>query len=447
MPKYIAPQVIAPQVIDPRGTRRSFLRAGTTLLAIPFLETYATSQDLSASPPKRVLFLGGGFGFTKDTFYPSKGGRFSEIGMTEGLSPLERHQDDISMVTNLTNHGATNPHGGSLSYLTGANVAGTPGKRFHNSISCDQVLAEHLGKKTRFASLTLSANEADNNSNSGHGGGLSLAWDKTGNPIPGIARPIDLYYTLFANAKDSKEELSNRLKKRQSILDIVRMDANGIKRTLSKGDNLKLDEYFTGVRQVEKGLERQAIWADVPKPQPTMDEPPEGVSGEQAIQLMYDMMIVALQTDATRVITYRQPVCSVLTGMGIALKAHSLSHYGFSEARTQASRQRDKKCMSLFAHFLDRLKEATDSDGSRLFDNCIVSYGTNLRSGHELKNVPALISGGGAKDIKHGSNIVLPEEDTPLANFWLTLMQQAGMEIESFSHSTGIIPDLVSTKS
>ncbi len=435
-----------PQIITSRATRRSFLQAGTTLLSIPFLETYAKSQDLAASSPKRVLFLGGGFGFTKDTFYPTEGGRFSEIGLTEGLAPLKRHQNDISMVTNLTNIGATNPHGGSLSYLTGANVAGTPGKRFHNSISCDQMLAGHLGADTRFASLTLSANEADGSSNSGHGGGLSLAWDESGNPIPGIERPLDLYYTLFANAKDSKEALNARLKKRQSILDIVRLDANGIKRTLSKGDNLKLDEYFTGVRQVEKGLERQAQWADIPKPQAPMDAPPEGISGEEAIQLMYDMMIVALQTDATRVITYRQPVSSVLTGMGITLKAHSLSHYGFSEPRTQASRQRDKKCMSLFANFLDRLKEATDSDGSRLFDNCIVSYGTNLRSGHELKNIPAILSGGGAKNIKHGSNIVLPEEDTPLANYWLTLMQQAGMEIDTFSHSTGIIPELVSTQ-
>ena len=271
-----------PQFVTPRGTRRSFLRAGSTLLAVPFLETHAKSQDLAASPPKRVLFLGGGFGFTKDTFYPTSAGRFSDIGMTEGLTPLKRHQNDISMVTNLTNMGASNPHGGSLSYLTGANVAGTSGKRFHNSVSCDQVLAGHLGTDTRFASLTLSANEADGNSNSGHGGGLSLAWDESGNPIPGIARPIDLYYTLFANAKDSKEELSARLKKTSEYSRHCATRRERYQRTLSKTDNLKLDEYFTGVRQVEKGLERQAQWADIPKPQAPMDAPPEGISGEEA---------------------------------------------------------------------------------------------------------------------------------------------------------------------
>jgi len=429
--------------INHAASRRSFLRAGASVLAIPFLETFASAKDSAANPPKRVVFLGGGFGFTKDTFYPQKSGRFSEIGLTEGLAPLQRHQNDFTMVSNLTNLGASNPHGGSLSYLTGANVAGTPGKRFHNSISCDQLLARKLGQETRFSTLTLAASEVDGGSNSGHGGGLSLAWSDSGSPIPGINRPIDLYYTLFANPKDSREELDTRLKNQQSILDVVRLNGNSIKRRLSRGDREKLDEYFTGVRQIEKGLERQAKWADVPKPAASFEAPDEGLTGEEAIRLMYDMIIVALQTDATRVVTYRQPVCSLLAGMGIRLKAHSLSHYGFSQPRIQASRQRDKKCTGLFAHFLDRLKEARDSDGSRLFDNCIVSYGTNLRSGHELKNLPALLSGGGAQDIRHGRHIVLPEEDTPLANYWLTLMQQAGLELDQFSHSTGIVAELL----
>lgn len=423
-------------------TRRSFLRAGSTLLAIPFLETFAKAAATSKAPPKRVIFLGGGFGFTTDTFYPKAAGRFAEIGLTEGLAPLKRHQDDITMVANMTNLGASDPHGGSVSYLTGANVEGTPGKRFHNSISCDQLIARHIGTENRFESLTLSANEPDGGQNSGHGKGLSLAWDDSGNPIPGITRPIDLFYKLFANPNDAPEKVRAQLKKQQSILDVVRMNAGGMKQTLSKGDQEKLDEYFTGVRQVETGLQRQAQWADIPKPNAPFEAPDEGLAGEEAIKLMYDMMIIALQTDATRVVSYRLPVCSLLSGIGIQLKAHSLSHYGFSQPRIDASRQRDQKCMDLLAHFIDRLKEAKDIDGSRLFDNCIVSYGTNLRSGHELKNVPAILTGGGAKDIKHGRHIVLPKEDTPLANYWLTLMQQAGVPIEQFSHSTGVVSEL-----
>ncbi len=412
-------------------------------MALPFLETYASKTAASSTPPKRVIFLGGGFGFTKDTFYPKKAGRFADIGLTEGLAPLKAHQDDLTMVANLSNLGATNPHGGSSSYLTGANVAGTPGKRFHNSISCDQLLAQHLGKDTRFSSLTLSAKESDGGSNSGHGAGLSLAWDHEGKPVPGINRPLDLYYTLFANPNESRAALDDRLKNKQSILDLIRLDAGGMKRTLSKSDNEKLDEYFTGLRHVEKGLERQALWADTPKPKAPFGVPSDGISGEKAIRLMYDMMIIALQTDATRVMSYRQPVCDLLMGMGVKIKAHSLSHYGFSKPRIAASRERDKKCSALFSHFLDRLKEAKDIDGSRLFDNCIVSYGTNLRSGHELKNLPAILSGGGAKKIRSGEHIILPEQDTPLANYWLTIMQQAGVNIDSFSHSTDTIPQIL----
>ena len=271
-----------------------------------------------------------------------------------------------------------------------------------------------------------------------------MPWDDGGNPIPGINRPLELFRTIFAQDNDSREKLDASLKKRQSILDIVRSNGGVMKRTLSKSDQEKLEEYFQGVRQIEQGIQRQAQWADIPKPAAPFGTPDEAIFGEDEIKLMYDMIIAALQTDSTRVVTYRQPVTSVLTSMGIQLKAHSLSHYGFSIPRTEASRQRDKKCSELFGHFLDRLKEAKDMDGSRLFDNCIVSYGTNLRSGHELKGLPAILSGGGAKDIKHGRHIVLPQKETPLANYWLTLMQQAGLPILAFSHSTGVLRELLS---
>ncbi|CAA6676252.1 MULTISPECIES: DUF1552 domain-containing protein [unclassified Lentimonas] len=434
------------QFITNSMTRRSFLRASGTLLSLPFLESVASAQTTSTTQtaaPKRMIFLGGGFGFTKQTFYPKAAGRFADIGLTDGLMPLERHINDFTMVSNLTNVGATNPHGGSTSYLTGANVTGTPGKRFYNSISCDQLAAQQLGQETRFASLVLSAKESDGMQNSGHGNGLSLSWDDVGKPMPGMNKPIEFYHKIFASNQDSRAELDDRLIKKQSILDIVRINASGMKRTLSKNDREKLDEYFQGLRQIEQGLQRQAKWADIAKPDAPYNAPGNEIMGEEEIKLMYDMMIIALQTDSTRVITYRQPVCSMLLSIGLALKAHSLSHYGFSSARRQASEQRDKKCMDLFAHFIDRLKEAKDVDGSRLYDNCIVSYGSNLRSGHELKNVPALLSGGGAQNIKHGSHIILPKKDTPLANYWLTLMQEAGVKVNRFSHSTGHLPELV----
>ncbi|MGJ8672715.1 DUF1552 domain-containing protein [Rubritalea sp.] len=427
-------------------TRRSFIRSASGfILGLPFLESFASAKTLTQSvAPKRMIFLGGGFGFTKQTFFPTEAGRFSDIGLTQGLEPLARHSNDFTMVSNMSNLGATNPHGGSTSYLTGANVQGTPGKRFYNSISCDQLAAQQLGTQTRFSSLVLSAKEPDGLQNSGHGNGLSLSWDAAGKPIPGLNTPIELYHKIFANNQESREELEHLLANKQSVLDIVNIDGSSMKRKLSKNDQEKLGEYFDSLRQIELDLERQAKWASIPKPEAPYEVPGVDLLGEEEIKLMYDMMIISMQTDSTRVMSYRQPVCSVLTGMEFALKAHSLSHYGFSAERRKASEERDRKCMELFAHFIDRLKSAQDVDGSRLYDNCIVSYGSNLRSGHELKNVPALLTGGGGQNIKHGSHIKLPKQDTPLANYWLTLMQQANVNINQFSHSTGIIPELVS---
>ena len=158
---------------------------------------------------------------------------------------------------------------------------------------------------------------------------------------------------------------------------------------------------------------------------------------------MLDMLVLALQTDMTRVATYRLPVCSLITSLGISLSPHSLSHYGFMDDRRTASQKRDQKLMELFAWFLDRLKETKDAEGRRLYDSTIVSYGGNLRTGHGLQSIPALMSGGGAERIKHGRHLILPQENTSLANYWLTLLQQAGVETAKFHYSTGEVSELL----
>ena len=123
-------------------SRRSFLKAGSVLLALPMLESFASSKA-PLKPSKRMIFCGLGYGFREDTFFPKESGIFKK--MTEGMSPLERHKDKITIFKNLTNHGNVNPHYGSTSFLTGANIHGTAGKSFHNSISCDVLAGQYLG--------------------------------------------------------------------------------------------------------------------------------------------------------------------------------------------------------------------------------------------------------------------------------------------------------------
>jgi hypothetical protein len=391
-----------------------------------------------------MVFLGGGYGFTAtyqgkgDSFFPEKAGRFSDIGLTNGMKPLERHQDDITLVSNLTNLGVNNPHGGSYGYLNCGAY-----RTHEHAISCDQVAAKTIGKDTRFTSLVLTAREPIPGQGAGHGAGFSLSADGQGRSIPGIPTPLQLYRTLFAQEGDSPQQLLDRIDNQQSILDLVRIDGSSINRTLAKEDQAKLDQYFTSVREIELGLQREGEWANRPKMDAPFDEPSEGMSGEKEIRLMLDMLILALQTDMTRIASYRLPVSSLISSLGISLSPHSLSHYGFDADRTAASQKRDQKLMDLFAWFLDRLKETKDTGGRSLYDTSIVSFGSNLRAGHGLKSMPAFLSGGGADRIKHGRHIILPKEDTSLANYWLTLLQQAGVETPNFHYSDGEVSELL----
>ena len=422
-------------------SRRSFLLSGSTVLALPFLETVASSTQAAsalAKPPTRLIFCGVGYGFTEETFYPTQAGLLSEL--TEGLSPLERHKNDFSIIKHLTNIGATDPHGGSTSYLTCANVSGTPGKRFHNSISCDLLAGKQLGKNQRYDSLVLASKEENMG---GHGKGMSLSWNEAGKPVAGTRGPVELYARLFGQLEETAEQRAFRLNKKQSILDIVLSDAKSLDQKVNATDKDKLDEYFQSIREVELGLAKDAQWAEKPKPKTDRKPPEEGIEGEAEILLTYELIALALQTQQTSVVSYRQPVASVIKSMGMNYDPHALSHYGGSPTRTAANQLRDKKCTEMLAKFIDVLKRTREADGSSLFDNTILSWGTNLRHGHMIKDVPAIVTGKGGQGIKLGHSVVLPKEDTPLGNLWLTLLQQAGVPVDTFGNSTGILPELL----
>lgn len=419
--------------------RRALLRAGSTVLALPFMESLAIAKTAGAVvPPKRFLFIGCGYGFTSETFFPTRAGRFGKIGLTEGLKPLERHRDDITMVSNLTNLGATDAHGGSTSYLTGANVSGTPGKKFHNSISLDQVIAREIGQDTRFPTIALT----DTSQGDGHGAGLSLSWSDKGHPIPGVTNPVDLYHQLFGQNQESAEEREFRLSQRRSVLDGVVADLQSSRRVLSRTDREKLEDYLQSIRQIEQSISREVEWANTAKPKSPVREPKNPMDGLQALKTFQRLIVAAFQTDSTRVVTYRQPITPILESWDFSLGAHSLSHYNLDPRRQQASRQKDVMFMELFADLLDLFKQTDDIHGQNLFDSTLISYGSNLRSGHGLRGCPAIYAGGGGKKLRKGEHIVLREKDTPLANYWLTLTQQCGVSLDKFSHSTGTLSQL-----
>ncbi|MEO1998886.1 MAG: DUF1552 domain-containing protein, partial [Planctomycetaceae bacterium] len=320
--------------------------------------------------------------------------------------------------------------------LTGANRFAIPGQNMSNSVSADQVVAQQLGRDTRFASIQLAS--ADVRS-SGHGPGLSLAWDQRGKPVAGLNDPVQLFHKLFSVDDLPLEQRQAAIAEKRSVLDAVLTEAKRVQRGLTKTDTDKLNEYFQGIRDIETRLGKDEKWLEIPKAKAPIDEPAPGLKGREEIKVMYDLIVAALQTDSTRVMTYRQPVQSLLQSMGLSVAPHNMSHYIPGE-RMQASKQRDLAQSELLAGLIDKLKATRESDGSSLFDHVALAYGSNISSIHYLVNCPTILTGGGA-NLKLGQHMVLPK-DTPLCNVWLTMLKGMGLDAERHGDSSGVVQEL-----
>ena len=422
------------------NTRRHFLRSASALIALPALESIgckAFAAPKTVAPPKRMVFLGFGWGVTNETWFPDVKKTGAAWELSEGLKPLARHQQDLTVVQGCSNKFSNEAHWGSTFWLTGANRYAEPGQSFHNSISADQVAAAHLGRDTRFASIQLNTSDVQN---SGHGPGLSLAWDARGKPVAGLENPVAAFHRLFSDDTTPLAERQAMLAQKRSVLDAVLEDARRVQRGLTKTDTDKLDEYFQSIRDIEVRLGKDEQWLSVPKSRPTVSEPKPGLAGREEIKVMYDLIVAALQTDSTRVLTYRQPVGTLLQSLGTKVAPHDMSHYSPGD-RMAASQQRDAAQSELLAGLLDKLKAVKETDGTRLFDHVALAYGSNIRTIHYLDNCPTLLTGGGA-GLKLGQHLVLPK-DTPLANVWLTLLRGIGVSAERHGDSTGVVKPLV----
>jgi hypothetical protein len=424
-------------------TRRHFLQSSTALIALPALESLGFRRFASAAPatpPKRLLFLGFGWGITEDTWYPDITKPGPDYELPKGLQPLARHKADFSVVQGLWNKYSNEGHWGSTMWLTGANRYAQPGQSFHNSISADQVAAAQLGLETRFASLQFNGSQTGDGS--GHGPGLSMAWDVSGKPVGGLNGPVAAFHRLFAKDTTPIEQQQAQLAQKRSVLDAVLDNARSLRRGLAKNDQSKLEEYFQGIRDIETRLAKEEQWIGVPRPEAPLGEPKPGVDGREEIKLIYDLMIAAMQTDSTRVMTFRQPVDTLLKALNIAVHPHDMSHYHTTLGeKLDASQRRDLTQSELLAGFLDQLKATKEPDGSSLFDHVALAYGSNIRTGHELSNCPTILTGRGA-GLKLGHSIVAPK-DTPLCNAWLTMLHGVGVQVERHGDSSGVLKEIL----
>lgn len=420
--------------------RRHILRGTGAMIALPALDSIGFRRFASAAsmapdaPSKRCVFLGIGFGVTKETWFPDINQTGTDYELSEGLAPLARHKSDITVVQGCANQFTNEAHWGSTFWLTGANRYSVPGQNMANSISADQVVAQQLGRNTRFSSIQLNSSELQ-----GHGPGLSLGWDQRGKPVAGHDDPVQVFHKLFSADDLPLEQRQAAIAENRSVLDAVLSDARRVQRGLSKTDTDKLGEYFQGIRDIETRLGKDEAWLDVPKAKAPLEEPELGLKGKTEIEIMQDLIVAALQTDSTRSLTYRMPGQSLLQSLDLKPSSHNVSHYSPGE-RMEASKVRDKAHSELLARLIDKLKATQEADGSSLFDHTAVAFGSNISSIHYLTNCPTVLTGGGA-NLKLGQHLVL-EKDTPLCNVWLTMLQGMGINAQRHGDSTGLVNEL-----
>jgi len=413
--------------------RRHFLRGTGALLALPMLEAFANEKK--ASPPLRLMFIGFPWGVTgHNNWFPKSTGKNFQI--TKCLKPLEKHKDDLTLFKNISPlHNSHHPHNTLAYYLTCMNFR-KPKDGAYDLISCDQLAAEKLGKDTRYSSLQLSSLGGE-----GAGAGLSLAWDKYGKPVPGYTDPVSLFNELFGDGKVTVEQRRQMINKERSIMDAFQDQSRSLEKKVSKTDKDKLDEYFTSIRHIEKTLAKTEQWIDTPKPKPGMPAPQKGLQGKAHIKAMYDLMVAAVQTDLTRVITYRQPINALLKELALS-NAHPINHHGGNSAMVEQSATKDIAQSELFSYMIDKLKTIKEFDGSSLFDNVILTYGSGVRMGHANINLQVIVTGRGKGKVKPAGYVELNENKRRLSNLWLTILQSAVLEVDKFSHSNGLVEEI-----
>lgn len=407
------------------------LAAGSTALMLPILEANVLGKMSVSTPeiPKRLVFIAMGYGVNAANWFP----RLDQPGRNYDLPPLlESFKDlksDVSIVQNLSNKHKAGPHGGSTNWLTCANL------KQGNSVSCDQMAAEVLGKDTRYSSLALAGKlwRVD-----GHDGYTSYGRD--GKPV-GLHRQMqDVYANLFGRGGKA-DDIKAKLALRKSSLDAISGNAKRLKNHISAADSQRVEEYFTSIRNMEKQLTKAMEWTK--KPYPRAPYPMPNVSGKEEIQIMLDLMRIAMQSDSTRVMTYMLPPMNILNELRTKTNPHKMSHAGSGDdiALNTIHQRRDRMQAELVSEFIRKVKDTKEADGSSLLDHSLISYGSALRQGHTQANGPLILAGQGGGGLKQGQNVVLPK-NTPLSNLWLSVLRKTGVQTKKFADSQGVITEM-----
>jgi hypothetical protein len=429
--------------------RRTFLRGLGTAVALPFLDamTPALARAQSRKAPVRMAFVYVPNGIDMRHWNPAYEGPLAELPQT--LAPLAPLKDDILLLGNLTHNtgrallDGPGDHGRCCgSYLTGVQVKKTV-TDIKASVSCDQLVANQIGKQTRFPSLEVGLEDARQagDCDSGYSCAYTnnLAWRSETQPLPPILDPRALFERLFGDGAElTPEARARRQLHRRSILDFIRDDTRSLRGGLGPTDQRKLDEYLGSIRAIEEQLARAERESVI---DPRMEKP-YGVPSDFAehFQLMTDMMTVAFQADLTRVATFlvtREGTSRAYREIGIPDGHHPLTHHRNQVELMDKVARINRYHVEQFGKWIAKLKASPEGDGS-ILDNSMIVYGAGLADGnsHTHHDLPTLIAGRGGNVIKTGRRVVYRRE-TPMCNLFLTMMDRMGTRMDHFGDATG----------
>jgi len=428
-------------------------------MALPLLEAMLPQSVLAApalkKAPVRMAFLYVPNGIHMPAWKPGDAtGALGEL--PEILQPLSSVKDHLLVLTGLTcdkarpNGDGPGDHARSASaFLTGCQPRKTPGADIKAGISVDQYAAQQIGKNTRFASLELGCERGAQagNCDSGYSCAYSsnISWSSESSPVAKEVDPRLVFDRLFGNGNSAEmaESRERRDRYQKSILDFVMDDAKALQKRLGVKDQQKLDEYFTGVREIEKRIELAGRTVTAPKG----FEAPTGIPQDYAehIRLMLDMLALAFQSDQTRIATfmfanegsnrnYRQ--------INVPEGHHELSHHGNDPAKQEKIKQINRFHMEQFAYFLNKLKSMPEAGGNVL-DNSMILYGSGISDGnrHNHDDLPIILVGKAGGKITTGRHVVYPH-NTPLNNLFLSMLDRMQVPVHSLGDSTGRLSNL-----
>ena len=426
-------------------SRRLLLQGMGVALGLPLLDamTRRTAADdglrvaqrhKEGNAPTRMVTICTTLGLHAPYLIPEKSGR--DYQTTPYLEILQAFRGDITVLSGLSHPGVDGGHSSESSFLTAAPRPADAG--FKNTISLDQFAVERLPAETRFSSLVL---------NTGSVGSSSLSWTRGGVMIPADMLPSKVFARLFLEGSAAEVHSQvRRLREGRSVLDQVGERARRLQNGIGTADRTKLEQYFASVRELEQRMLRNEEWTHKPKPK-IGARPPANIADKADVigrtRLMYDLVHLALQTDSTRLITLQiQGTALVPPLPGVNRDHHNLSHHGQDPEKIKQLRLVEEAQLEALAGLLGKLKN-TAEEGRTLLDSTMVLFGSNLGNGnsHDTKNMPMVLAGG---RFKHGQHLAFdPANNAPLCNLFVSMLQQLGLEIDSFASSTNKLSGLV----